>query len=1041
MAVTAAALVLLVSAASTIHAAPTASTSSPASNAAPHPLDLAASDIYYRIWTVEDGLPTGSVTSLAQTPDGYLWIATLDGLVRFDGVRMQVLNRSEIPEMTSNRCRTIYVDTQGTLWVSTEEGSVLRMRNGRLTNFGADSGLPAGIIALAGPVEEGGTWAITDQGAYQLQSERWARPPASISLPRELTNPPVRVREGLLQVWERGRYLDYLPPAGSSWEGVLFLLQDADGATWVAHGGGPSLRLIGGQISVAGPAISGDPVRLSLGRFWCRGAGGRIWALEGGILHVRENGAWHTFAKPVPEIVDPQPRMFEDKEGTLWIGGDRGLTQAIPTAVRVLTPVSSFYSQNIYSLAMDPDGRVWVTTQGDPFLYERGTFTRLTGLPWWPGEWIRGIEPDGEGTVLAGGPNGLYRVWPGRKLERIGSAMGFTHDFLRDRRGRLWIAAETGLFRQDGTDWKRFGQAEGMPPEIGRALLESRDGGIWVGTYGGLVRIDGDAIRTWRQSDGLSSDKVRSLYEDAAGVLWVGTYDSGIVRFDGKRFVGIRKRDGLYDDGVFAILDDGEGNFWMSSNRGVSCVAKSELESFAAGTLRRVSVRAWKGADGMASSECNGGRQPSGMRAPDGTLWFPTQKGIAVIDPRAVRVNTVPPRVVIEDVTTDRRAIPRDAPVELAPGERRLEVRYTAATFVRPDGARFRHRLIGFDPEWIEDGPRRFAQYALVPPGDYELRIMAANSDGIWSREGASLPIRVLPHWWQTAWVRWGSFLGGIAVIGFVYAARVSQLKRRRANQDAFARRLIESQEAERKRIAGELHDGIGQTLMVIRNRALLGLRDGGSGDSEEDPVSDISGGSGVASTRDPGSASRMLRQMSEISEAAAEGIEEVRKVAYGLRPYQLDRLGLKRALEAVIEQAAAASGIPILSTIGEVDGAFRKDDEINVYRIVQEAVSNLVHHARAGSGRVVASVRDREVEILIEDDGVGFDSTSLAATGGGGLGLSGIAERARILGGRCTVRSAPGQGTQVTVILPRTAPGQGGQVPRHPGGEGDVTP
>ena len=264
------------------------------------------------------------------------------------------------------------------------------------------------------------------------------------------------------------------------------------------------------------------------------------------------------------------------------------------------------------------------------------------------------------------------------------------------------------------------------------------------------------------------------------------------------------------------------------------------------------------------------------------------------------------------------------------------------------------------------------------------------------------------PYWWQTSWFRWGSVVLGIAVVGFVFRARISQLKRRRARQDAFARRLIESQEAERKRIAGELHDGIGQTLLVIRNRALLGLRDGGG----EESRGDSGGGSG--------SASRLLRQMNEISDAAGEGIEEVRKVAYGLRPYQLDRLGLKRALEAVIEQAAAASGVPIAATIGEVDGAFAKDDEINVYRIVQEGVSNLVHHARARSGRVLAAVRPREVEITIEDDGAGFDPGALAAAGGGGLGLSGITERARILGGKSVIRSSPGQGTTVTVLLPR---------------------
>jgi signal transduction histidine kinase len=251
----------------------------------------------------------------------------------------------------------------------------------------------------------------------------------------------------------------------------------------------------------------------------------------------------------------------------------------------------------------------------------------------------------------------------------------------------------------------------------------------------------------------------------------------------------------------------------------------------------------------------------------------------------------------------------------------------------------------------------------------------------------------VQPHWWQTLWFRSGAAVLALSLLGTGYGRRVSNFKRRRAEQDAFARRLLESQEAERKRIAGELHDGIGQTLVVIRNRARLGMREG----------------------MDP------LRQIEEIQSAAGEGIEEVRKVAYGLRPYQLDRLGLKRALSAVVEQTAAATGISIEAEIGDVDGAFRKDDEINVYRIVQESLSNLARHARAGRGRVTAVAGEKEIVITIEDDGAGFDPSTLAA-GGGGLGLSGIAERARILGGKSAVRSAPGKGTIVTVILPRGA-------------------
>jgi signal transduction histidine kinase len=971
--------------------------------------------LHFRLWTNEDGLPNGSVRSVAQTPDGYLWIATLDGLVRVDGVRMQVFSRSEIPEMASNRCLSLVVDPRGVLWVGTEDSGILRVQGDRVRSFGPGDGLPAGSIFLRKDPKER-IWA----GDLLLQDDRWAAPPADVIAPGKWP-PLVSVHEGRLEVWAQGRITSYPTPPASTWEGATPVLQENGGVTWVMLRDGSVVHLQDGHVAagMGPPSMSGSSPRTMQ---WYQGPGGRIWAFDTGYLHVRENGIWRTHPSPLPDVVLPLPEhLFEDLEGTLWIGGNRGLVQASATAVRTLLPPGDTEDRNVYTIALDPTGRIWGCTAERPFLWERGSFVPLDGRPWWPADWLRVIVPDADGSLWGGGPSGVFHIWPGVKSEWIGD-LGAIQAMLRDREGTVWAATEgRGVSRRVGGTWHGFRMDQGLASNDASALLESRDGAMWVGTYGGLSRIENGEVRTWKSADGLSSEKIRSLYEDESGVLWVGTYDGGLNRVaphGAGGIVPIRKRDGLFDDGAFVILDDLQGHLWMSSNRGVYSVAKSELEAFAAGSLRHVSSRAWRAADGMPSSECNGGRQPAGFRAPDGSLWFPTQRGVAIIDPRAVRENTRPPQVILEEVTTDRRTIPLDGPFELAPGERRLEVRFTAATFVRPEGARFRHQLVGFDPAWVEDGSRRFAQYALLSPGSYTLRILAANSDGVWSPAGVSVPIMVRPYLWQTTWFRWGIGFLGIVLAGLAYSARISRLKRRRAEQDAFARRLIESQESERKRIAGELHDGIGQTLMVIRNRALLGLRDGGELDASAGDAREPGDAPGVTTGGAHGAA-RLLRQLHEISGAAGDGIEEVRKIAYGLRPYQLDRLGLSRAVEAVAEQAAASSGIPIAVAIDDVDGVFAKDDEINVYRIVQEGVSNVIHHARAARGRVAVAVRGSEVEITIEDDGAGFDPAALAAAGKGGLGLSGIAERARILGGRSMIRSSPGQGTVVTVILP----------------------
>ena len=900
--------------------------------AAPTP---AAADLAYRIWTTDQGLPQGSVNAIAQTPDGYLWIATFDGLVRFDGVRMQVYLKSEIPEMTSNRCLSLLVDSRGALWVGTEDGGILRFHGTEVRAFGRTNQVASGQIGYFAEDKDGrilaevpGGIAVFEGGQWRLAEEK-ALPRVALSIPADKPLPD--------------------PPGGL-------------------------------------PRLASFQPMTTMAR-------GRLWVMDATHLYRLDDHGWQTFSPPVPSLVSRVANaFFADREGGVWIGGPGGLVQATVTPVRAIVPDASVGDRNIYGVAQDSAGRIWATTWANPLLWEGGRLTQLVGRPWWPPLWVTTIEPDTDGSIIASGPQSVFKVWPYRGFERI--LDGVTpNDVLRDRRGTLWIASPGGLIRQRGSGWETV---TGLPSNDVRVLLESGDGALWIGTYGGLARWADGHLQTWTSAHGLSGNSIRALHEDETGALWIGTYDSGLNRFAGGRFAPIRKRDGLFDDGAFVILDDGAGRYWMSSNRGVYSVARQELEAFASGAARRVTSRAWSSSDGMPSSECNGGRQPSGLRAADGALWFPTQRGLAVFDPRNLTANPVAPPVVVEEVATERRTIPLSEAVVLHPDERTIEVRYTANSFVRPDGIRFRYQLAGFDERWIEAGSRRFAQYAYIPPGQYTLKIVAANSDGVWNTEGVSLAIQVDPFWWQTMWFRGLASLVLVLVLGSAYRQRVSSLQRRQVEQETFARRLIESQEAERKRIASELHDGIGQALVVIRNRALLGLAERAEPD--------------------------VLRQMEEISAIAADSIDDVRKVAYGLRPYQLDRLGLTRALEALVKQASESSAIPVETSIAAVEGVLAKADEINVYRIVQEAINNMIRHSHANRGRVVVDMRGGGLQIQVEDDGVGFDAASTTA---GGLGLTGITERARILGGRATVRSATGKGTTLTVQIPGRTPGK----------------
>jgi signal transduction histidine kinase len=404
----------------------------------------------------------------------------------------------------------------------------------------------------------------------------------------------------------------------------------------------------------------------------------------------------------------------------------------------------------------------------------------------------------------------------------------------------------------------------------------------------------------------------------------------------------------------------------------------------------------------MVNSECNGGGQPAGWKRRDGTLWFPTARGVVRVDPAAVTSNAVPPPVAIERVLVDRTEVDPRGEIDVSPGRRDLEIHYTGLSYSAPEHVRFRYMLAGLDTGWTDAGTRRSVYYSHLPPGRYTFRVIAANGDGVWNTTGSHMQLRIVPAFYQTWW--FVVFAGLVlATAGFaIHDRRVRGLTRAKAAQEAFSRRLIESQEAERKRIAAELHDSLSQTLVVIKNRALLSLRT-------------------------PDDSQRALDQMDEIAEAATDAIDEVKEIAYNLRPFHLDRLGLTAAIDVMLSRMADAHGLRIEKDLDPLDDVFPKDQEINIYRIVQEGLTNIVKHASATDVRVTIKRDTRSVAIALEDNGRGFtrDATAGGAgavtaggAGNGGFGLQGMAERARLFGGEPIVQSVPGQGTTIRLTL-----------------------
>ena len=343
----------------------------------------------------------------------------------------------------------------------------------------------------------------------------------------------------------------------------------------------------------------------------------------------------------------------------------------------------------------------------------------------------------------------------------------------------------------------------------------------------------------------------------------------------------------------------------------------------------------------------------------------------------------------------DRRLVPTDRAIRMRPGQLDLELQYTALSFVNSERIVFRYKLAGLDEDWVEARKRRTAYYSHLPPGKYTFQVEAAYDDRAWNDSSVHLAVIILPSFYRTWWFETIGFLAAAGAIYFAWEKRVSQLQEARDVEQAFSRQLIASQENERKRIAAELHDSLGQHLVVIKNLALVSLNSGSLDGAEKD-------------------------RSAEISAEASQALTEVREIAYNLRPYQLDRIGLTKAVEAVVRKASAVTGIVFEPEIDQIDDVFPKEWEINFYRIVQESVNNVIKHSQATHASLTVRRATSELRLVVRDNGKGFTPVETAAgSTRSGFGLVGIAERARLLQGNAKVQSAPGEGTVITIEIP----------------------
>lgn len=668
---------------------------------------------------------------------------------------------------------------------------------------------------------------------------------------------------------------------------------------------------------------------------------------------------------------------FKDREGNVWTGTESaGVTISRPLRFQTYSDRSDNLDDVVRCVFQDRQKTIWMGTNSQGLVrYGDGKFTHLNAASGLSSNVIVSLGQDETGDLYIGTPDGLNRLHNGA-ISVITSFDGLPDDFIRsihpDGKGNLWIGTRRGLSRIRNGRFQNFTHADGLGSDLVGTMLTDSKGILWIATLKGLTRFSSGHFQNFSMADGLSSNVITALYEDASGTLWVGTQGGGLNRYANGKFSHFPNTLGLPAI-VYGITEDAANNLWLASDAGIFRVNRLSLDD----------VIAYGTSDGLRVSECSGGGHPALVKVSDGSIWFATLKGAAFLRPEA-HANTVPPPVVIESVNIDQQAFRPQDLSEVRPGYSRIAFDYAALSFTAPQKVSFRYKLEGFDKDWINAASARMAYYTNLGPGRYRFLVKARNEEGVWSTQPAALPFRLLPHFYQTWWF-WLCVVAALGVCAYaIYRWRVLQV------ESQFNAVL-----QERNRIAREIHDtlaqgftGISLQLELVSKKLL--------------PAADPA--------REHLDQARMLVRSS---------LAEARRSIWELRSQSSEMEDLASRLAKMTMQMGGATPGKVTLQVRGTYRPLRPKLEDELLRIAQEAVTNALRHAEATSIRLELAFDAKLLHMTVSDDGRGF-SPDVKTTGiNGHFGLQGMRERARAIGAGFDVKTAPGQGTTVSIEVP----------------------
>jgi ligand-binding sensor domain-containing protein/signal transduction histidine kinase len=945
-----------------------------------------------RIWRVRDGLPGAWVRALAQTPDGYLWIATAAGLGRLDGATVATVpaegaltRLGDIIDLGGAR--------DGTLWIMPSIGEPV-CRHGRALEGCFTSGrLSASATGRPYTVQEdaaGTVWLAGKDGLFRSSGGQVTLVHRAAGLPFGRPNAVHADARGRLWVAaptglyaeEQGTFHLLAGPEGPLSMPVQSLFESGDGHLWAAAAGALiRVHVPSGAATIfpqGRPATRGGPVLEDRdGNVWIGGPRGLSRFRDGKFADF-------TTADGLPD--DEVTALFEDREGSLWVGTRAGgLAQFTDRTLDTRAGPPALRGERIETVAEDAGGTLWVGSHAGLSRWRAGQERRFGVADGLPSNTVNAVLPAPDGSLWVATDRGLVRL-RGERIEALVAVDSAVSALFLDRAGTLWAGTEDGAVKIAGDRAQPVPTQSDFEPGPIRSIVEDDRGVLWFASSGGLARLENGALARVRNLGGVNVRHVRALHRDGAGTLWMGTSHSGLVRLRDGKPRAFSEAEGLDADQLYQMLSDDRDFLWVGCSRGIMRLDKQALDEVARGTRRRVDPISFDTADTRRDISATRARQPGAWKTRDGRLWFATDQGIVTIDPKRVRLDTVPPGVWIEELVVDGRTVAREGAHRFPPGAGTLEVHFAGVALLEPHKVAHRYRLDGFDRQWVDAGTRRAAYYTNLAPGDYRFRVQARNADGVWNEAGDSVELHLAPHYYQTAWFYAGAALALLATVLLAHRAR---LRRVRAEYQVVL--------AERARLARELHDSLLQGMSAV-SMQIYGLRKRLGPSSPPRPPRVIA------------------RELEAIEEVVTAGLEETRRFVWNLRERTADEdlpTTLGKLLARLTEHATPEHRLTVEGTPAPLPSAV----ETELLRITQEAVTNALKHAEARHIEVRLCYEESGVTLTVSDDGRGFEPEGAQGALTGHFGLTGMRERAARLG-RLQLTSRPGHGTTVAVTV-----------------------